>query len=80
MGSATSIPGQEGVPAVYSPMARTLKDLETFWKAIVSMKPWEYEHTVSSISRLFAVFMKLSSVWNFRGGRSTFRTRPFGLV
>ncbi|KAF9029126.1 amidase signature enzyme [Hymenopellis radicata] len=45
MGSATSIPGQEGVPAVYSPMARTLEDLETFWRAIVSMKPWEYEHT-----------------------------------
>ncbi|KIJ42425.1 hypothetical protein M422DRAFT_208930 [Sphaerobolus stellatus SS14] len=44
-GSGTSVPGQEGVPAVYSPMTRTLEDLETFWKAIVSMKPWEYDHS-----------------------------------
>ena len=41
----TSMPGQEGVPAVYSPMARTLDDLETFWKAILSMKPWTYDHS-----------------------------------
>lgn len=44
-GNTTSIAGQEGVPAVYSPMARTLGDLETFWKAIVSMKPWEYDYS-----------------------------------
>jgi len=37
-GCSTSMPGQEGVPAVYSPMARTLEDLETFWEAIFSMK------------------------------------------
>ncbi|KAF8062345.1 amidase signature domain-containing protein [Lyophyllum atratum] len=43
-GNTTGIPGQEGVPPVYSPMARTLEDLETFWKAIVSMKPWEYDY------------------------------------
>lgn len=48
MGNGTSIPGQEGVPPVLSPMARTLEDLEYFWKAIVSMKPWEYDHSVSS--------------------------------
>lgn len=46
-GSGTSIPGQEGVPAVYSPMARTLEDLETVWRGIVQMKPWEYDHSVS---------------------------------
>lgn len=45
-GNPTSMPGQEGVPAVYSPMARTLEDLETFWKAIFSMKPWIYDHSV----------------------------------
>lgn len=45
-GSRTSVPGQEGVPPVYSPMARTLEDLETFWKALVYMKPWEYDHSV----------------------------------
>ncbi|KAG5653307.1 hypothetical protein H0H81_001267 [Sphagnurus paluster] len=39
-GNTTSIAGQEGVPAVYSPMARTLGDLETFWKAICLVMPW----------------------------------------
>ncbi|KAF8641800.1 hypothetical protein AX16_009781 [Volvariella volvacea WC 439] len=45
MGSATSIPGQEGVTAVYSPMARTLEDLETFWKGIFAMQPWKYDQS-----------------------------------
>ncbi|KAI0634944.1 amidase signature enzyme [Trametes polyzona] len=44
-GNSTSMPGQEGIPAVYSPMTGTLEDLEMFWKAIVSMKPWEYDHS-----------------------------------
>ncbi|KAH9896629.1 amidase signature enzyme [Cubamyces lactineus] len=44
-GNTTSMPGQEGIPAVYSPMTRTLEDLEMFWKAVVSMKPWEYDHS-----------------------------------
>ncbi|TFK91909.1 amidase signature enzyme [Polyporus arcularius HHB13444] len=48
-GNATSMPGQEGIPAVYSPMTRTLEDLETFWRAIMSMKPWEYDHSVLPI-------------------------------
>ncbi|KAI9510201.1 amidase signature enzyme [Russula earlei] len=42
-GNSTSLVGQEGVPPVYSPMTRTLEDLETFWRAIVGMKPWEYD-------------------------------------
>lgn len=42
-----AMPGQEGVPAVCSPMARTLEDLEFAWKAIVEMEPWKYDHTVS---------------------------------
>lgn len=45
-GNNTSVTGREGVPAVYSPMTRTLDDLETFWRAIVGMKPWEYDHSV----------------------------------
>ncbi|TCD62725.1 hypothetical protein EIP91_006523 [Steccherinum ochraceum] len=44
-GNGTSMPGQIGIPAVYSPMTRTLEDLETFWRAIVSVKPWEYDHS-----------------------------------
>ncbi|KAH9924149.1 amidase signature enzyme [Fomitopsis serialis] len=48
-GNPTSMPGQEGIPAVYSPMTRTLEDLEMFWRAIMSMKPWEYDHSVLSL-------------------------------
>ncbi|KAI0263142.1 amidase signature domain-containing protein [Gloeopeniophorella convolvens] len=42
-GNNTPMVGQEGVPPVYSPMTRTLEDLETFWRAVISMKPWEYD-------------------------------------
>jgi Asp-tRNA(Asn)/Glu-tRNA(Gln) amidotransferase A subunit family amidase len=45
-GNASPMPGQEGIPPVYSPMTRTLEDLETFWRAIVDMKPWEYDPSV----------------------------------
>ena len=48
MGNATTLPGQEGVPATCSPMARTLEDLETFWRAVFQMKPWEYDPSVST--------------------------------
>ncbi|PCH45081.1 amidase signature enzyme [Wolfiporia cocos MD-104 SS10] len=44
-GNPTTMPGQEGIPAVYSPMTRTLEDLEFFWRAIMSMRPWEYDHS-----------------------------------
>ncbi|ESK87066.1 amidase protein [Moniliophthora roreri MCA 2997] len=43
-GSVTSIPGQEGVPSTHSPMTRTLEDLETVWRAVIEMKPWEYDY------------------------------------
>lgn len=46
-GNATTVPGQEGVPGTCSPMAKTLEDLETFWRAVFQMKPWEYDHSVS---------------------------------
>ncbi|KAI9458948.1 amidase signature enzyme [Lactarius psammicola] len=42
-GNASAMVGQEGIPAVYSPMTRTLGDLETFWRAVVGMRPWEYD-------------------------------------
>ena len=48
-GIRTSMPGQEGVPSVYSPMARTLNDLTYFTRAVVGMKPWTYDHTVHPI-------------------------------
>ncbi|TFY56752.1 hypothetical protein EVJ58_g7443 [Rhodofomes roseus] len=42
----TSVPGEQGVGVAFSPMARTLDDLETFWRAVMSMKPWEYDNAV----------------------------------
>lgn len=49
LGNVTSMAGQEGVNAVYSPMARTVEDLGTFLRAVVGMRPWEYEHGVHPI-------------------------------
>lgn len=48
-GVDTSMPGQEGIPSVLSPMARTLDDLIFFSKSIISMKPWKYDHSVHPI-------------------------------
>lgn len=46
MGMNTSMPGQEGIPSVFSPMARTLNDLTYFTRSFIGMKPWKYDHTV----------------------------------
>lgn len=46
MGMNTSMPGQEGIPSVFSPMARTLDDLTYFTKSLIGMKPWEVDYTV----------------------------------
>lgn len=43
-GVVSSLPGQEGVPSVYSPMARTLNDLTYFTRSIIEMKPWKYDY------------------------------------
>lgn len=45
----TSMPGQEGVPAVVSPMARTLGDLAYFARSMIWMRPWRLDHTVLPI-------------------------------
>ncbi|KAK6338919.1 hypothetical protein TWF696_009720 [Orbilia brochopaga] len=45
----TSMPGQEGVMSIYSPMARTLEDLTYFWRSYFSVKPWTYDHHVLPI-------------------------------
>ncbi len=49
VGFRTSMPGQEGVPSVYSPMARTLGDLTYFLRTIVQLKPWRYDYSVHRI-------------------------------
>jgi Asp-tRNA(Asn)/Glu-tRNA(Gln) amidotransferase A subunit family amidase len=38
LGIRTSMPGQEGVPAVYSPMARTMEDLRYFTEAMTTLQ------------------------------------------
>lgn len=48
-GMCTSMPGQEGVPSVYSPMARTLNDLTYFTRAVIGMKPWTYDYSVHAL-------------------------------
>ncbi|ODV88556.1 hypothetical protein CANCADRAFT_124420 [Tortispora caseinolytica NRRL Y-17796] len=48
-GNNTSMPGQDGIPAVYSPMCRTLADLSFFTKVIIDMKPWNYDYTVTPL-------------------------------
>jgi Asp-tRNA(Asn)/Glu-tRNA(Gln) amidotransferase A subunit family amidase len=46
MGMNTSMPGQEGIPSVFSPMARTLNDLVYFTRSVIQMRPWKYDYTV----------------------------------
>ncbi|KAF4552555.1 Amidase-like protein 13 [Elsinoe fawcettii] len=48
-GVVTSMAGQEGVPSVFSPMARTLWDLVYFSRALIQCKPWKYDHSVHPI-------------------------------
>ncbi|KAH9220519.1 amidase signature domain-containing protein [Leptodontidium sp. 2 PMI_412] len=48
-GMVTSMPGQEGIPSVFSPMTRTLEDLSYFTKSMIGMKPWKYDHSVHPI-------------------------------
>jgi Asp-tRNA(Asn)/Glu-tRNA(Gln) amidotransferase A subunit family amidase len=49
LGNTTSMAGQEGIPAVYSPMARSLPDLSFFLRTIIDMKPWDYDYSVHPI-------------------------------
>ncbi|KAK8193794.1 amidase signature domain-containing protein [Phyllosticta capitalensis] len=45
-GMDTSMPGQEGIASVFSPMARTLDDLTYFTRSLIKMQPWKYDHSV----------------------------------
>ena len=49
-GASTSMAGQEGIPSVFSPMARTLNDLTYFSRALIGMQPWKYDTTVHPIA------------------------------
>jgi Asp-tRNA(Asn)/Glu-tRNA(Gln) amidotransferase A subunit family amidase len=49
LGVNTSMPGQEGIPSVFSPMARTLPDLAYFTRSFIQMQPWKYDQSVHPI-------------------------------
>jgi Asp-tRNA(Asn)/Glu-tRNA(Gln) amidotransferase A subunit family amidase len=44
------MPGQEAIPSVFSPMARTLNDLTYFTRSLIGMKPWTYDYTVHPLA------------------------------
>ncbi|KAI0777764.1 amidase signature enzyme [Trametes elegans] len=48
-GCVSCTPGLEAVPTVTSPLARTLDDLLEFWRRIIDLRPWEYDHTCTPI-------------------------------
>ena len=68
MGMNTSMPGQEGIPSVFSPMARTLPDLVYFSTSIISMKPWNYDHTVHPIEWRTDHYQEAKDKQNFKIG------------
>jgi hypothetical protein len=45
-GTHAPVPGLEAVATTSAPMSRRLEDLEEFWKRVVEMRPWEYDHMV----------------------------------
>jgi Asp-tRNA(Asn)/Glu-tRNA(Gln) amidotransferase A subunit family amidase len=45
VGMNTSMSGQEAIPSVFSPMARTLNDLTYFTRSFIQMQPWKYDYT-----------------------------------
>ncbi|KAI5269866.1 amidase signature enzyme [Aureobasidium subglaciale] len=49
-GVDTSMPGQEGIPSVFSPMTRTLGDLVYFTKSLIQMMPWMYDQSVHPLA------------------------------
>lgn len=72
LGMVTSMPGQDGIPAVYSPMARTLNDLTYFTRAFIQMKPWTYDYSVHPLPWRDDVEKAYSEQKKFRVG--VFRT------
>ena len=67
-GMVTSMPGQEGIPSVFSPMTRTLEDLSYFTKSMIGMKPWKYDHSVHPIEWRDSVSKAYKEKKRFRVG------------
>lgn len=68
MGTNTSMPGQEGVPSVFSPMARTLCDLVHFSRSLVGMRCWKWDHTVHPIEWREDAFQEIKKKAKFKVG------------
>ena len=68
MGMNTSMPGQEGVPSVFSPMARTLADLVYFSRSLIGMNCWEWDHSVHPIGWRDGVFQEVKEKKIFKVG------------
>lgn len=68
MGMVTSMPGQEGIPSVFSPMSRTLEDLSYFTKSLVGMQPWKFDHSVHPIPWRGAVAKEFAEKKKFKVG------------
>ena len=48
-GTLPPMPGLESLATSCCPMSRRLDDLEEFWKRVVEMQPWDYDHTVRCV-------------------------------
>lgn len=68
MGMNTSMPGQEAIPSVFSPMARTLNDLTYFTRSLIQMKPWKYDYTVHPLEWRESIETQYKEKKTFRVG------------
>jgi Asp-tRNA(Asn)/Glu-tRNA(Gln) amidotransferase A subunit family amidase len=68
VGVKTSMYGQEGIPSVFSPMARTLGDLRYFTASIIGMKPWTYDYSVHPIPWREEVAKEIHGTKKFKVG------------
>ncbi|KAH9852547.1 amidase signature enzyme [Lenzites betulinus] len=48
-GCVSCTPGLESIPTITAPLARTLDDLQEFWRRVFEMRPWEYDQTCAPI-------------------------------
>lgn len=62
------MPGQEGIPSVFSPMSRTLEDLTYFTSSLIGMKPWKYDHSVHPIPWRADTFKETEETKKFKVG------------
>ncbi len=82
MGMNTSMPGQEGIPSVFSPMARTLEDLVYFSRSLIGMKPWLWDYSVHPIEWRTDEDRKVKETKQFKIGvmRTDSKTNSLGSV